>query len=216
MVVHQNVSSSPSSEAAALARLTFEELARGPGGIWSLHRTIAHRAFRAVGPGAHVVEVAHDAISGAVYGGLRAATGLAGTGAARAAAAAPPLSTTPRGSAVLAAINGLIGDTLERERSPLHQPMAVRVAGERVEPTPEALAAAFPGARARLVVFLHGLMETEFSWSIGEREPYGARLASDIDCTPVYVRYNTGRHVSENGRSLDDLMEDLVAAWPVE
>jgi pimeloyl-ACP methyl ester carboxylesterase len=31
----------------------------------------------------------------------------------------------------------------------------------------------------------------------------------------VDVRYNTGRHVSENGRSLADLLEALVAAWPV-
>jgi pimeloyl-ACP methyl ester carboxylesterase len=30
----------------------------------------------------------------------------------------------------------------------------------------------------------------------------------------VYVRYNTGRHVSENGRELAGLLGDLVAAWP--
>jgi pimeloyl-ACP methyl ester carboxylesterase len=59
-------------------------------------------------------------------------------------------------------------------------------------------------------------MTTEFSWSLGGREPYGARLARELDCTPVYVRYNSGRHISENGRSLSELMEQLVAAWPVE
>ena len=32
----------------------------------------------------------------------------------------------------------------------------------------------------------------------------------------MYVRYNSGRHISENGRSLSELMEELVAAWPVE
>ena len=31
-----------------------------------------------------------------------------------------------------------------------------------------------------------------------------------------HVRYNTGRHISENGRSLSELLEALVAAWPVE
>src|SRR5207247_2473733 len=68
----------------------------------------------------------------------------------------------------------------------------------------------------RVVVFLHGLMETEFAWSLGGAETYGARLGRDLGCTPVFVRYNSGRHVSENGRSLDELLEALVAAWPVE
>src|SRR3954471_3398629 len=201
-------------EAPALARLTFDELARGPAGIWAIHQAIAQRAFRAVGPPGRVVQVTHDTISGAVYNGLRGATSFVGRGAARAVADAPALSTTPRGSAVLAAVNGLIGDVLERERSPLQQPMAVRPGGEPVALTPESLTEAFPDARPRLVVFLHGLMETEFGWSLGQREPYGARLERDLGCTAVYVRYNTGRRISENGRSLDDLMEDLLAAWP--
>src|SRR3954451_19632696 len=196
MVVHENVSSSPSGEAGALARLTFDELGPGPGGIWAIHKAVAGRAFSAVGPGARAVQVTHDAISGAVYGGLRGAVSLAGRGAARAVADAPALSTTRQGSAVLAAVNGLIGDVLERERSPLHQPMAVRVGGEPVGLTPRSLAEAFPRALPRLVVFLHGLMETEFSWSFGQREPYGERLARELDCSPVYVRYNTGRRIS--------------------
>src|SRR5262249_52161113 len=47
-------------------------------------------------------------------------------------------------------------------------------------------------------------------------EPYGARLRSDLGFTAVDIRYNTGRHVSENGRSLAGKLEALVAAWPVE
>jgi pimeloyl-ACP methyl ester carboxylesterase len=31
----------------------------------------------------------------------------------------------------------------------------------------------------------------------------------------VYLRYNTGLHISENGRSLDTLLGALVEAWPV-
>ena len=43
------------------------------------------------------------------------------------------------------------------------------------------------------------------------REDYGARLARDLGVTPVYVRYNSGRHISENGRSLAELLEAVVA-----
>jgi pimeloyl-ACP methyl ester carboxylesterase len=57
-------------------------------------------------------------------------------------------------------------------------------------------------------------METEFSW--GRTPNYGSRLAEDANWTPVYVRYNTGRRISENGRSLAQLLERTVAEWPVE
>ena len=126
------------------------------------------------------------------------------------------LSTTPHGSALIAAVTGLRGDALEAEGSPLCEPMALRVDGEPVALDADSLRTAFPDATPRVVVFVHGLMTTEFSWWLGGREPYGARLARELDCTPVYLRYNTGRHISENGRSLSELIEELVAAWPVE
>ena len=119
----------------------------------------------------------------------------------------------------MAVLNGLVGDRLEREGSPLEQPMAIRVGGLPVAPERAALAEAFPAATPRLVVFLHGLMESERGWRLGRRqgrEDYGTRLARDLGCTPVYVRYNSGRHISENGRSLAELLEAVVDAWPVE
>ena len=129
------------------------------------------------------------------------------------------LSTTRRGSAVIAALNGLVGDRLERSGSDLHQPASVRVERRAVALDAGSLRAAFPDATARLVVFLHGLMGNEFYWDWGGAHPgdtYGARLASDLGCTPIYLRYNTGLHVSENGLSVAALLEELVQAWPVE
>ena len=74
------------------------------------------------------------------------------------------LSTTPWGGLGLAAINGLVGDALEREQSVLQEPMAVRVDGLSVPCEPSALAARFPTATPTIVVFVHGLMGTEFPW----------------------------------------------------
>ena len=36
----------------------------------------------------------------------------------------------------------------------------------------------------------------------------------ELGYTPLYVRYNSGRHISENGRDLAEQLERLVAAWP--
>jgi pimeloyl-ACP methyl ester carboxylesterase len=192
-------------ELRALTRLTFDELGQATGGIGSVHRAIADRAFGPTGSGAP--RMLHDAIAGGVYAGLRGAAGLAGHAAGAAVSGrGRSLSVTPRGAAVLAVLNGLRGDALERECSDLAEPMCIRVHGRPVAP------ADFPDAGPRIVVFLHGLFETEHAWGA---KPYGARLARDLGITPVYVRFNTGRHVSENGRSLAELLDEVVAEWPV-
>jgi pimeloyl-ACP methyl ester carboxylesterase len=208
-------------ELRALTRLGFDELGASVSGIGGVHRGISRRVFGAVGPQAAPVRLLHDGISGGVYASIKGASALLGAGAdallgRREVEDPQALSRHPRGAVALAALNGLIGDRLEREGSALHVPLAVRRGGRPVPPEPEAVAAAFPRATPRLAVFVHGLMETEHAWRYGGGETYGARLERDLELTPVEVRYNTGRHVSENGRSLADELEMLVAAWPVE
>jgi pimeloyl-ACP methyl ester carboxylesterase len=203
-------------ELRALTTLGFDELARATGGIGSIQRAVSGRVFSAVGPGATLVRPVHQAITKGVYRGLGAGTRAAGlaAGAVAGRRSGPPVSSTRAGSAVIAAITGLTGDRLEEEGSPLAQPMALRVKGEPVPLEPDALAEAFPNATPDIVVFLHGLMETEFSWGTGET--YGTRLERDLGYTPMTVRYNSGLHISQNGRCLSELMDELVAAWPVE
>jgi pimeloyl-ACP methyl ester carboxylesterase len=151
-------------------------------------------------------------------------TGLLGHAADAGLRHRPPadgrwLSSSAPGAVALGALGGLIGDELERRNSDLQEPMAVRVGGRVVASEPTALRRAFPQATPHLVVFVHGLMETELAWRMGagpKGETYGSRLSRELDCTPLYARYNSGRHVSENGRSLADLLEGLVAKWPTD
>jgi pimeloyl-ACP methyl ester carboxylesterase len=98
----------------------------------------------------------------------------------------------------------------------------VRVAGRAVPVEPTALAEAFPDATGRIAVFVHGLTESENSWCFqAERHhgrvdvTYGTQLREDLGFTPVFLRYNTGLHISDNGKTLDRLMGALVGAWPV-
>ena len=200
------------SEAQALVRLGAEELAAAPHGIKAFHYATSERVFRAVGPAGRPAKFVHDAVSGAVYAGLGTGVRFAGRGAEAFVGRryAHAVSESPRGALMIGIINGLIGDTLEREQNPLTQPMAIRIDGAAVAPSPDA----FPDATRRVAVFLHGLMETEFSW--GRGNTYGTRLARDCGWTPVYVRYNTGRRISENGRSLCELLSQTFEAWPVD
>jgi pimeloyl-ACP methyl ester carboxylesterase len=204
------------TELRALTRLGFDELARASGGIGQFQRAIATRALGASGPAAAPARAIYDGITRGVYAGLGMATRALGVAAGAVAERREgiPLSTTPRGAAGIAAIAGLTGDALEEQGSPLAQPMAVRVEGVPVALEPDALAAVLPNATPSVVVFLHGLMETEFSWGLAET--YGSRLERDLGYTPVFVRYNSGLRISRNGRCLSELMDELVAGWPVE
>jgi pimeloyl-ACP methyl ester carboxylesterase len=211
-------------ELRSLARLGFDELRRLTGGIGDVHRVVAGRAFGASGSGALPARTLHDAIANGVYAGVGGAARLAGLAAdaglgRRAVRDGRRLSTSPRGALLVGALNGLIGDTLEREDSDLQEPMSVRAGGRPVPLARRALADVHPGAGGRIVVFLHGLMETEFAWQVGagpDGETYATRLRRDLGCTPVDVRYNSGRHISENGLSLAGLLSELVAEWPAE
>ena len=161
----------------------------------------------------------HRGIATALYGGLGGGLRLASRGLDRAAATGvgPRLEDGARGRFVSSAVNGLIGDRLLRERPQLAIPMAVRLHGADVEPDPESLAAAFPDATGRLVVFLHGLCENEAYWQY-HRDRTGttyAAMLAERGWTPLMLRANTGLPLRENGAALTALMQRVVEAWPV-
>jgi pimeloyl-ACP methyl ester carboxylesterase len=100
--------------------------------------------------------------------------------------------------------------------------MAVRRGGHDVTITRDGLAAAYPDATPRLAVFVHGLFGDDDNWRLfplggdrAARRTYGERLRDELGFTPLQVRYNTGRHVSDNGRELAQLLDGVVAGWPV-
>lgn len=159
----------------------------------------------------------HHPIASRVYDLVRAGLGTGGS-VVEVVPGLAGLRSLGESAAVQRAVgaaNGAVG---------IHVPaaMTVRVNQRRVVLGHGSLTAAFPSASGRVVVFLHGLVETERSW-FHQPDPdrartstdFGSRLAEDLSCSPVYVRYNTGRHISDNGRELVGLLSDLVAAWPV-
>ncbi|MGO8892084.1 MAG: esterase/lipase family protein, partial [Streptosporangiaceae bacterium] len=173
-----------------------------------IHDLVARGAYRAVGnAGSAAGALGGEAASlvGAI-GHLGAAGHLGATG------------QPAGGGAVLAVLNAFTGDRLGPDLAPLAIRMAVRAGGSDVELAPLPVRDAFGDATPKLAVFLHGLAETENSWlrQASRSEPYGRRLQAEFGYTPVYIRYNTGRHVSDNGHELARLLDDLTAAWPTQ
>lgn len=89
--------------------------------------------------------------------------------------------------------------------------------GVRIPIERRALRRAFRGASRRVAVWVHGLGATERAWIFRGRvrQSYGTLLAREAGFTPVFIRYNTGRHLADSGRALDLLLTALVDAWPV-
>ena len=116
--------------------------------------------------------------------------------------------------ALVAALNGVLGDYLAATGNPLAIAMHLQRDGRALELTREGLAAAIPSPSTKVIVLVHGLCMNDRQWKRGGQD-YGASLERDLQFTPVYLHYNTGLHVSTNGREFDALLEALVAAWPV-
>jgi pimeloyl-ACP methyl ester carboxylesterase len=70
----------------------------------------------------------------------------------------------------------------------------------------------------RIVLFVHGLGETEHAWRLyGEAcagEGYAERVASATGATPLLLRYNTGLPMADNGAALSLVLTDLQNRWP--
>jgi pimeloyl-ACP methyl ester carboxylesterase len=214
-------------EIAALGDLAGDWAAGATKQIHEFHTGVARRVWRQVGPAALPVRLAHDRIAKAAYGAAGNLTRTIVRAGAHAAGAAqspeaPSIERSPAGRAVISALNGAFGDTLARRRNALALDMTVRRHGRDVELTRAALKSAFPNAKPKLAIFVHGLCETDEAWNgfparrAPRDVPYGPRMEVELGYTPIYLRYNTGRHISENGRDLAQLLGDLVKAWPTD
>jgi pimeloyl-ACP methyl ester carboxylesterase len=120
-----------------------------------------------------------------------------------------------------AAVNGLYGDYLHQRQNDLSLDMSIRHGGRALPRHPDALGEVFTSSHRKICVFVHGLGLTESMWSMGSERHYsepgihfGSRLEADCGYTPVFIRYNTGRHISENGRLLSELLSEVLSAYP--
>jgi len=120
----------------------------------------------------------------------------------------------PDREALLAVLNGVLGDYLSETGNPLAIEMQLRHRGHTLELERSALHAALPDAGGKLLVMVHGSCANDLQW-LRAGHDHGAALARDLGYTAVYLYYNSGLHISSNGRGFADRLEALVAAWPV-
>ena len=205
--------------------------------IQGTHSAISDTVFatlRRVGLGtaAKPVQLMHDGISAGVYAAVRGIGRLGGAGIGAAAVAAKgddwrPITARASGAVLTGAVNGLVGDHMVALDNDLAVPMTLYTATvddayDELPTDTEAIRAVVADHPERdlghVVLFLHGLGETEHAWRLyGEAsagEGYAERVASAVGAVPLLLRYNSGLRIADNGAALSMLLTDLVARWP--
>lgn len=214
----------PTTGYSDAARVAVQETAAR---VQEMHRAIAGRSFDMLtsipvisGPAA-LAKAMHDAIAGGVYAAIHH-----GTGSVLGAASmiernlpaneidGPPNRTV---SSMRSALNAAFGDHLAGTNNVLAITMGVYVGGREIPLDSDSLRAAFPAGSKQLCLFLHGLAFDEHCWECGAEQnvvDFGTQLQADFGLTPVFLRYNTGLPIDDNGTQLAILLEQLLATWP--
>lgn len=189
-------------------------------GLTRLVETMHHNIARVPGPLGKYTQEPTRGITGLVYRSIQGTTRLVGSGIdALLGQLLPLLDQEPKASsggreAVLSALNGILGDHLAASANPLSIPMQLRRNGQALTLTKPGLAASIPAPTGKILLLAHGLCMNDLQWRRNGHD-HGEALAAAGGYTPLYLHYNSGEHISQNGHALADMLETLLQAWPV-
>ncbi len=182
--------------------------------VEAMHGTIAARAGFGRAAAAQRTTGLTRVVYGAVRGSMRLVAGGIDAGWRGIEPALPRPAASAQRDAFVAALNGLWGDHLAARGNPLAISMALRRDGVALALQRAALARQIPAAGGKLLVLVHGLCMSDRQWT-RDGHDHGRMLAQTLGYTPLYLHYNSGLHVSDNGREFAAQLQQLLAAWPV-
>ena len=179
--------------------------------VESLHQTIAGIAGLLGSPGQQRTR----GITGMVYRNIHSITDLVGDGIDsllnQLSLIIGEKDSSPGREALVSVLNGVLGDHLVARGNPLAIPMQFRKGGKPLDE--QALADEIRQSNGRILVMVHGSCMNDLQWK-RQGHDHGQALAADLGLLPVYLHYNTGLHISENGRRFSELLETLVKQSP--
>ncbi len=152
-------------------------------------------------------------VTGMVYRNVRTVTELVGGGLdallQRFGTVLGEQESSPGREAAISALNGVLGDHLVARSNPLAIPMQFRHRGKAWSES--RVAEAMAEGEGPLVILVHGSSMNDLKWNRRGHD-HGKALAEELGYRPFYLHYNTGLHISQNGRSFADLLERVGAS----
>lgn len=155
-------------------------------------------------------------ISGLVYHSIRSITELVGFNIDLALKLLSPLinekNSSPQRDMVLSILNGVLGDYLVEQKNPLAILMEFRSNGKPLS-LDNSFNPTLKNTNKKIALMVHGLCMNDLQWN-RQGHDHGAALAKDLGYTPIYLNYNSGLHISQNGREFANKIEKLIQLLP--
>jgi pimeloyl-ACP methyl ester carboxylesterase len=181
--------------------------------VEAMHHTIASLGGTLGGPNQNRA----TGITGMVYHNIRTVSGLVGDGIdlllKQFSSLLGEKYSSPEREVVLAALNGVLGDHLAARNNPLTIPMQFRRNGVPLAIGDQTFNQAVRQSDGKIALMVHGSCMNDLQWN-RQGHDHGAALARDLGYLPVYLHYNTGLHISQNGREFAGLIEVFIKQLP--
>ena len=118
----------------------------------------------------------------------------------------------------VSALNGAVGDKLHNTHLGIE--MNFYIKNKVVSLNKQTLTHQYEQAKSaispKICILIHGLTHNETAWEFANKSDYGTMLQHDLQYTPFYLRYNTGLHISDNGKAFAAILEKLHQNYPIE
>lgn len=182
--------------------------------VEAMHKRVVHPPFLPATP----IQQLITNIAGITYKNIRLGTQFIGGSLnlvlEQLANVLGELEQTDQKEAIQAALNGVVGDYLEKTENPLKITMQFRHLSTAIPVNRKNIDQTYPTINGNILLMIHGLCMNDIQWTRKEHN-HGTALAKELGKTPVYLQYNSGRHISSNGQDLNELLEELVLNWTV-
>jgi len=205
------------SDIRGAGNLTIDAITGITNLVESMHHTIASLGGMLGEPNQNRA----TGITGMVYRNISTVTGLVGGSLdlllKQFSSLLGEKCSSPEREVVLAALNGVLGDHLATRNNPLAIPMQFRRNGVPLTMGDKAFNQSVRQSGGKIALMVHGSCMNDLLWNRRGHD-HGAALARDLGYLPVYLHYNTGLHISQNGREFADLIEVFIKqlAQPIE
>ncbi len=156
-------------------------------------------------------------VTGMVYRNIRTVSGLVGNGIdvllKQFSSLLGETDSSIEREVVLAALNGVLGDHLVARKNPLAITMQLRRDGVPLAIGDQTIDKAVQKSKGKIALMVHGSCMNDLQWNCNGHD-HGSALAIDLGYLPIYLHYNTGLHISQNGQKFADLMETFLESLP--
>ncbi|MFY9243016.1 MAG: hypothetical protein WAO74_08315 [Polaribacter sp.] len=182
--------------------------------VETMHKRVVHPPLLPSTPIQHLI----TKIASFTYKNIKLSTKLVGNGLDKTLEYLAPflgeIKPNNKNNAIQAVLNGIIGDYLVQKENPLSIKMQFIHLNKTISFDCNNLCEIIPNINGKILLMVHGSCMNDFQWTRQEHN-HGLAIAKELHKTPIYLNYNSGLHISENGKQLNVLLENLLLNWPV-